>query len=509
MKTRILATFLSATLATWAFAAETQPVDPSAPAEADAIAQEVPEQGQFEVLLAPIALYPDALVALILPAATHPSDIVLASRFLKSGGKEEEIDEQTWDDSVKALAHYPDIVTFMDENLAWTQDVGDAFVDHPAEVMGAVQSMRARAARNGLLASTPQQEVVFEDDDTIRIIPAEPEVIYVPYYEPSLLYYTDSYVYYPSSLVWFSVGFGIGSWLNYDCDWRHRSVWVTHHNYWNRDYDWRRRYHTDWRSHVGGNNWTCWQPSTSYRRHRPRGDYNYTRTTTRMTRPRFDTDRSRYEPRRDRSSAVSSDNRSIRRPETLRNPASVDRNDSNRTADIRRDRRPSDSLSRYKGETPVETVAAPESKKAAAAFKQRSLAPIHRAPDTTTSQRPPEITQRRPEVTQRRPEVTRSAPQRNNTARPTVSAAPQPRRTVTAAPPPSRPTRTVAPSPQVRHSPPTPTVRAAPRPAAMSRPSPAPARQAPAMTSRSESPSRSSSPARDSGGNGRRQNDEN
>ncbi|MBC8010725.1 MAG: DUF3300 domain-containing protein, partial [Burkholderiales bacterium] len=89
---------------------------------------------QLDELLAPIALYPDPLVAIILPAATFPTDVVMAARYLKAGGDPEGIDDQSWDDSVKALARYPDVVKWMDENLAWTQQVGAAFVVQPAAV---------------------------------------------------------------------------------------------------------------------------------------------------------------------------------------------------------------------------------------------------------------------------------------------------------------------------------------------------------------------------------------
>jgi hypothetical protein len=506
MKNRILATLLSVTLASWA-AAE------ALPGTDDTTAPIVPEQGQLEILMAPIALYPDALVALILPAATHPSEIVLASRFLSAGGKEEEIDAQIWDDSVKALARFPEVVTFMDENLEWTQDVGDAFVANPAEVMGAIQALRARGARNGTLASTPQQEVVFEDDETIRIIPAEPTVIYVPYYEPSILYpsYSYSYSYFPSSLVWFGVGYGIGSWLSYDCNWRYRTIWVHHHHrsHWGRDYDWRRRYKRDWDSHVGGDGWSRWNPSHNYRGGRPRGDRDYARTSFRTsTRERFDRDRTRYESRRSNTTsvnrenaptAVTTDSRSIRRPDTLRTPSRIDRSsDSGRTADIRRDRgtdirrerRPSDSLTRSADRTPTETVSTPQRERSAQDLRRRNDAPVRRNP---------EASQRRIDSVDRRPEVARITPTaRRDNVRPAATPAatrpsPQPARTITSGadirrPQPAR-ASTPSPAPMRQVS------RPAPAPARASSPSPAPApaRQPSYSAPRNES-SRSSPP---------------
>ncbi|HUG13208.1 MAG TPA: DUF3300 domain-containing protein [Opitutaceae bacterium] len=523
MKTRILATLLIATLTPWA-AAET------VPDIGDSTAPIVSEQGQLEILMAPIALYPDALVALILPASTHPSEIVLASRFLSGGGKEEEIDAQIWDDSVKGLARFPEVVTFLDENLEWTQDVGDAFVANPAEVMSAIQALRARGARNGTLATTPQQEVVFEDDSTIRIVPAEPTVIYVPYYEPSILYpsYSYGYSYFPSSLVWFGVGYGIGSWLSYDCNWRYRTIYVHHHHrsHWGRDHDWRRRYNRDWNSHVGGDGWSRWAPSNNYRRSRPRGDRDYARTDFRTTtRDRFDRDRSRYESRQGSGSSTTfnrdntsrtgtSDSRSIRRPDTLRTPSRIDRsNDSGRTADIRRDRtpgdrtdrtadirrerRPSDNVNRYTDRTPTESVSTPRREPSAQDLRRRNDAPVRRNP---------EAGQRRSDSVDRRPEVARIAPTaRRDTPRPAATPpasrpAPQPARTITSGSqlrqPQSARVANPSPSPARQVSRPAP----APAQARASSPSPEPSRQASYSAPRSDS-SRSSQ--QQSGGSGR------
>jgi len=106
---------------------------------------------ELEQLLGPIALYPDALIALILPATTAPSDLVLAARYLQAQGNAEQIDYQPWDDSVKALARYPTVVAWMDQNLAWTKQVGEAFASQPADVMNAVQRLRTQARAAGTL----------------------------------------------------------------------------------------------------------------------------------------------------------------------------------------------------------------------------------------------------------------------------------------------------------------------------------------------------------------------
>ncbi|MGA9576716.1 MAG: DUF3300 domain-containing protein, partial [Terrimicrobiaceae bacterium] len=129
-------------------------------------------------LLAPIALYPDALIALMLPASTVPADLVLAARYIASNGDPAEIADQPWDDSVKSLVRYPDVLKWMDQNIVWTTALGDAFLDQPADVMNSIQALRAEAIAAGNLTDTPQQRVV-QEKTCVRIVPAEPEVIYV------------------------------------------------------------------------------------------------------------------------------------------------------------------------------------------------------------------------------------------------------------------------------------------------------------------------------------------
>jgi hypothetical protein len=138
---------------------------------------------QLDQMLGPIALYPDPLVALILPASTVPSDLALAASYLAANGAPGGIDAQPWDPSVKALARYPEVVKWLNDNLDWTQALGAAFAQQPAEVMKSIQQLRAQARAAGTLIDTPQQKVDLEGDD-IRIIPAQPDTIYVPEYDP-------------------------------------------------------------------------------------------------------------------------------------------------------------------------------------------------------------------------------------------------------------------------------------------------------------------------------------
>ena len=190
---------------------------------------------QLETLLGPVALYPDALIALILPASASSSDIVLAARYLAANQDPQQLDAQAWDESVRSLARYPDVIKWLDENLAWTQQLGTAFLAQPAEVMQAVQRLRARARDAGTLIDTPQQKVITEGE-VILIEPASPTVIYVPRYDPEVVYVSRPYGWTQPSL-FFGLGFGVGSWLSYDCDWRTRTIVVG---------DWRHRPQTVW-----------------------------------------------------------------------------------------------------------------------------------------------------------------------------------------------------------------------------------------------------------------------
>src|SRR5438309_6200763 len=144
---------------------------------------------ELQQLVAPIALYPDALIAQILAASTYPTEIVEADRWMQQHsdlkGKQlgKEVDKQPWEPSVKALTQFPSVLANMDKNLSWTSSLGDAYVNQQQTVMAAVQVMRQRAQQAGNLKSTPQQSVTTQGK-TIVIEPANPEVVYVPAYDP-------------------------------------------------------------------------------------------------------------------------------------------------------------------------------------------------------------------------------------------------------------------------------------------------------------------------------------
>ena len=150
---------------------------------------------QLDQLLAPIALYPDPLLAQILMAATYPLEIVKANRWFRdprhAGLSGDELaaalESESWDPSVKALVNVPQILMMMDANLDWTEELGDAFVGQQAEVMDAIQRLRHQAAAAGALWSNPQQNVA-EEGQGIAIEPANPAYIYPPLYNPGLVY---------------------------------------------------------------------------------------------------------------------------------------------------------------------------------------------------------------------------------------------------------------------------------------------------------------------------------
>jgi hypothetical protein len=175
---------------------------------------------QLDQLLGSIALYPDPLIAEILPASTLPTQIVLADRYVSGGGDPNQIAQQPWDPSVQALARYPSVLKWMDDNLNWTAQVGQAFLNQQPDVMNSIQRLRATASKLGNLQSSPQQQVIADGSD-IEIVPADPQMIYVPVYQPDQVYYDPAYGY---PFETFGIGWPFGAWMGYDCDWGGRNL---------------------------------------------------------------------------------------------------------------------------------------------------------------------------------------------------------------------------------------------------------------------------------------------
>jgi hypothetical protein len=203
-------------------------------------AQDGPQPGSLDQLLGPVALYPDPLIALILPASALPSDVVAAANYLQSGGDPGQIAYQGWDESVKGLAHYPQVVEWMAQNLGWTQSVGAAFANEPGAVLQAVQQLRAEARASGALVDTPQQRVVLDDGGQIEILPAQAEAIYVPVYDPAIVYVSGRYDFGSTSYITYGAPYPVGAWLSFGFDWRGGSVWVGDWHSWHDGGGWRR-----------------------------------------------------------------------------------------------------------------------------------------------------------------------------------------------------------------------------------------------------------------------------
>jgi hypothetical protein len=160
------------------------------------------KQEELDQIVAPIALYPDALVAQILMASTFPLEVVQADRFakqnasLKGEALTKALESQNWDPSVKSLVNFSQVLTMMSEKLDWTQKLGDAFLAQQKPVMDTIQSLRAKAQAAGNLKTTKEQTVIVEQK-IIKIEPASPQVIYVPTYNPTVVYGAWPYPAYP------------------------------------------------------------------------------------------------------------------------------------------------------------------------------------------------------------------------------------------------------------------------------------------------------------------------
>jgi hypothetical protein len=210
---------------------------------------------QLDSLVAPIALYPDPLLAQVLAASTYPLELVQLQQWLaknqglKDKSLAEAVAKQPWDPSIQVLAALPDVVKRLADDIQWTTDLGNAFLAQQGDVMDAVQRMRKKADSNGNLKSTEQQRVetkVVENKSVIVIEPAKPEVVYVPSYDPLVVYGAPAYpyppIYYPPAGYYaagMAISFGIGvamgaAWggggWGWGCGWGSNNVYVNHNN---------------------------------------------------------------------------------------------------------------------------------------------------------------------------------------------------------------------------------------------------------------------------------------
>ena len=193
---------------------------------------------ELDKLVAPIALYPDPLVATILPASVYPLEIVQAARFVADTNNLDKIDDQPWDDNVKAVARVPAALKQLNDDLPWTIQLGEAFLAQDKDVMDAIQRLRLKSEKAGMLRTSEQmvvtvtntisetrveQQVVVVTNTIVQIEPANPQVIYVPQYNPVYVYAPPpTYVYSTvDPFFTFAAGVAVGAWIGSSCDWHH------------------------------------------------------------------------------------------------------------------------------------------------------------------------------------------------------------------------------------------------------------------------------------------------
>ena len=267
---------------------------------------------ELEDLIGPIALYPDDLLAIVLPASTYPLQIVQAARFLEDLERDSSLKpDDDWDDAVVALTNYPEVVEMMSDDLDWTWRLGEAVVAQQTDVIRAIESFRDRAYAAGNLKSDDFQNVT-EDDGVISITPVEEEVIYVPYYEPERVvvyqprpvyyYYPRAYpvYYYPYPAGYsFSLGYFWGVTTAFTIGWHSHHLHTWHHSYYGHPYYGRYYWDNWWYRRPDIHVYNNYYVHHGYKRHHDyhhRGDYwqPNTRRTVRGTDQRIT--RTRYYP---------------------------------------------------------------------------------------------------------------------------------------------------------------------------------------------------------------------
>jgi len=229
---------------------------------------------ELDQLVAPIALYPDPLLAQVLMASAYPLDIVQAERWLEANKNlkgdqlKAAVDKQTWDDSIKSLVATPDVLALMSSKLDWTQKLGDAVVAQQADVMDAIQRLRTKAQANNKLQTTKEQTVTVQqvqNRQVIAIEPTDPNEVYVPYYDPGVVYGDWPYPDYPpeywpapgyigAGLLATGVAFGAGYALG---------RWASGGNYWGGGVNWGNGNINIGR--PGGGGGTNWRPRVDHR----------------------------------------------------------------------------------------------------------------------------------------------------------------------------------------------------------------------------------------------------
>jgi len=333
--------------------AEYESFDPGTPAGNEDIP--LLTQTELQELVGPIALYPDDLLAIVLPASTYPLQLVQAQRFLEDLAEDPSLQpDDSWDDSVIALLNYPEVVALLNEDLDWTWRLGEAVVAQQADVVGAVEGFRDRAYAAGNLKSDTRQTVA-RNEGTIEITPVEDDVIYVPYYEPERVVHYQSrpvYHYYPRAYPVYYYPYPVGHAFNsgffwgvttaFTVGWLTDSVHVVHHSYHGHPY-YGHRYWDGWwyrrpTIHVHNHYYSTNRYSVSRYRYsrgdqwRPRHDTRRRLHNQRIARSDYYTGRTvrhrNYSPNRSHSSNRSysrTRNQDVERRRSVRSNASDNR----------------------------------------------------------------------------------------------------------------------------------------------------------------------------------------
>jgi len=419
-------------------------------------------QAELQELVGPIALYPDDLLAIVLPAAAYPLQIVEAARFLKALESDPTLKpNDDWDDSIVALLNYPEVIELLNDDLDWTLRLGEAVVVQQTDVVDAVEEFRDRAYAAGNLKSDEYQTVSRDDDEVIYISPVEEDVIYVPYYEPAqVVYYqpTPVYHYYPRSYPvyyypyaaghYFNHGFFWGVTTAFTIGWMTDSLHVYHHSYYGHPYYGRSYYNNWWyrrpsinvynstyvnHSNVYANHYSHgdrWQPSDRRRAYTRREGYvrhDY-RTAQRSANKERQYEPITFRERDDRSSRRSVNKERKYEPITFRER---DNRTARRTGDTRSQQarvahnRP-DNVENRSGDVVVRSRDSRQQRPVAQTRDTRRQEPITQARNTRrqeapvrsreTQQRAPTRTERTPVRTERAPTRTQSAPTRTQRA---------------------------------------------------------------------------------------------
>jgi hypothetical protein len=219
---------------------------------------------EMDQMLAPIALYPDSLIAQILMASTYPLEVVQAERWVQQNktltgdALDDALKEKSWDPSIKSLCHFPDVLFAMSDKLDQTSKLGDAFLSQKDDVIATIQQLRQKAEKQGNLKTTKEQKVIYEED-AIRIEPAVCQVVYVPVYDPLYVYgpwwypaYPPYYWYYPPGVIitggfisfgpHFFIGIDLFSWSWFD--WHRHYIYIDVHKA-RRFHRFRHRHYSD------------------------------------------------------------------------------------------------------------------------------------------------------------------------------------------------------------------------------------------------------------------------